>query len=523
MSRFGRQIAAIAVCAVMLGGLARSADAASTGGADWTMSKLPGLAAKLFLLNVSCPSESLCVATGSQNVIASSTNPTGGPGAWKVIYAGEGFYKSPPGGEGHFEIPSGPVISNRQIQGVSCPTTHLCVAVTTLGQIYSTTDPTGPASSWNVTEVPIEGGNTHLYGVSCPTASLCVAVSGRRVNRGKVFTSTDPTGGPEAWHLTNLGESFDLRAISCSSANLCVAAGANGELLASTDPTGGASAWTNLGSPGGSGSLQTISCTSGLCLSGNNEGNLLTSTSPLQASSWRQRNGGGSVLVTGTSCPSSSACIAVDTNGHVSTSTDPSGGAPAWTSTVVAPFSPETEEFDPEHPNGLFGASCLSESFCVVVGSGGQIYTSTNPFAAPLTSTKNTTAESRRRPHGPKRPKVTIGKLKFLTPEPSFPRRQLPRVPKKVHVQVRFRANGSVRRYECKIDRGFRTCHSPERFWVEKDNSKFRIYDFRVRAIGVTGLRGPIASKRLWTGEKCSPHRGGCLTGGGELSPQPRR
>lgn len=523
MSRLGRLVAATVASVVALGGMAASPAVASTGGANWTTAKLPGLAGSLFLLNVSCASESLCVATGSQNVIASSTNPTGGPGAWKVIYAGEGFYKSPPGGEGHFEIPSGPVISNRQIQGVSCPTTHLCVAVTTLGQIYSTTNPTGPASSWNVTEPPSEGGHTHLYGVSCPTASLCVAVSGRKPNSGKVFTSTDPTGGPEAWHLTDLGESYDLRAISCSSPNLCVAAGANGELVVSTNPTGGVSAWTSLGTPAGSGSLQTISCVPGLCLSGNNEGNLLTSTSPQQASSWRQRNGGGSVLVTGTSCPSSSACIAVDTNGHASTSTAPSGGASAWTSTAVAPFSPETEEFDPEHPNGLFGASCLSESFCVVVGSGGQIYTSTNPFAAPSAPTKNTNGESRKRLHGPKRPNVTIGKLKFLTPEPSFPFHQLPRVPKKVHVQVRFRANGPVRRYECEIDRGFRTCHSPERFWIERDKSKFRVYDFRVRAVGMTGLRGPIASKRLWTGEKCSPRRGSCLTGGGELSPKPRR
>ena len=512
MRGFGRLIEATAICAVALGGLAASAEAASAGGADWTMAKLPGLAGSLYLLNVSCASESLCVATGSQNVIASSTNPTGGAGAWKVIYAGEGPYKSP----------SGPVISNRQIQGVSCPTTHLCVAVTILGQIYSTTDPTGPASSWNVTEVPSEGGNTHLYGVSCPTASLCVAVSGRRVNRGKVLTSTDPNGGPEAWHLTDLGESFDLRAISCSSPNLCVAAGANGELVVSTNPTGGVSAWTNLGTPAGSGSLQTISCVPGFCLSGNNEGNLLTSTSPLQASSWRQRNGGGSVLITGTSCASSSACIAVDTNGHLSTSTDPSGGAADWTSTAVAPYSPETEEFNPEHPNGLFGASCLSESFCVVVGSGGQIYTSTNPFAAPSAPAKNTTGEGKKQLHAPKRPRVTIGKFRFGLTEPSSPR-HLPRIPNRLHIQVRLRANAPVRRYECKINRDFRPCRSPERFWIERGNSKFRVFDFRVRAVGVTGLRGPVAYKRLWIGEKCGRHRGACLGGGGELSPKPGR
>jgi hypothetical protein len=153
----GASCAASGVCA---GG--PIATASSAPGA-WTSTRLPGLASELFLLGVSCPSESLCVATGTQNVIASSTDPTGGPAAWNVIYAGEGSYTSP----------SGPVISGRQIQGVSCPTAHLCVAVTTLGQIYATTEPTGPASAWSFIEPGGAGtGNTHLYGVSCPTASL---------------------------------------------------------------------------------------------------------------------------------------------------------------------------------------------------------------------------------------------------------------------------------------------------------------------------------------------------------------
>lgn len=466
-----------AVAAFSLGAMATPILAIAAGGAGWSSAKLPGLAGELFLLNVSCPSEALCVATGTQNLIASSTDPTGGAAAWKVVYAGEGFYKSP----------TGPVISSRQVQGVSCPTTRLCVAVTTLGQIYSTTDPTGPAESWKVTEVPSEGGNTHLYGVSCPTASLCVAVSGRRTNRGKVFTSTDPTGGAAAWQETDLGESFDLRAVSCSTPNLCVATGADGELVGSADPTGGRSAWSTLGAPGGAELLQTISCISGLCLSGNGGGDLLTSTSPLEPSSWQGRRGGGSVLITGTSCPSTSACLAVDANGHIFTSTDPTGGSSAWTSTVVAPYSPESEEFDPENPNGLFGASCPSRSLCTVVGSGGKIFTSTNPFAAPTKGSGEGNQPTRR----PKRPKTTIARL--LLPSPQELRRH------RAHVMVRFYASGPVRRFECKIDRRhFRPCHSPKRFRVGRGT-----YDLRIRAVGTTGLRGPITVKRFWIGLRC--------------------
>jgi hypothetical protein len=491
---------AIALCALALAG-GSAAPAAAGDGPEWRLTNLGGHAGEMFLLNVSCPSTSLCVATGTQNLIASSTNPTGGPAAWHSVFAGEGFYEAPSGS---------PVISSRQVQGVSCPTTQMCVAVTTLGQIYSTTDPTGPASAWKVVEIPSRG-NTHLYGVSCPSASLCVAVSGRRVNTGKVFTSTNPTGGAAAWHVAELGESLDLRAVSCSSVSLCVAAGANGELVASDDPTGGVSAWERLGAPGGPGTQQAISCVAGLCLSGNEGGNLLTSTNPLSASSWRERAGGGSVQITGASCASASACVAVDSNGHVFSSTSPTGDSGAWRSEVLAPYSPEAEEFAPEDPNGLFGASCPSPSFCALVGSGGQIFTSTDPFAVPA-SPPNGAGPGHAR-HGPKRPRTTIAK--FIPPSPREVRHGTGRV------FLRFYANGPVRRFECRVDRhSFHRCRSPERHIRVRNG----IHAVRIRAVGLTGLRGPAAVERFWTGHHCTGrgHARSCGTGGGELRPRIR-
>ena len=501
MGRHCRPLAMVVAGALVLAGaMAMPAMAADTGGGSWTSARLPGLAGKLFLLNVSCPSESLCVATGTQNAIAASTDPTGGGAAWKVVYAGEGADEIGP--TGSFVGP------NRQVEGVSCPSAHLCVAVTALGQIYATSDPTGPASSWKVTEVPSEGGNTHLYGVSCPDASLCVAVSGRGMgisdkgtNRDEVFTSTNPTGGPAAWELTELDESLDLRAVSCSSPSLCILAGANGELVASSDPTGGPSAWSRLGAPGGPQAQQAISCVSSLCLTGNSGGDLLTSTNPLEAASWRQRSGGGSVQITGSSCPSATACVAVDANGHVLTSTDPTGGSSAWASTIVAPYSPEVEESDPKSPNGLFGASCPSESLCTLVGSGGQIFTSTDPFAPPSASPKGS-GGVKKQPHGRKRPKTTIARL--VLPTPREMRRH------RAHVMARFYADGPVRRFECEIDRRqFRPCHSPWFFRVGRG-----VYGIRIRAVGATGLRGPALVRRFWLGEKRCIRRNTCLESG---------
>ena len=69
-----------------------------------------------------------------------------------------------------------------------------------------------------------------------------MAVSGERYTSGKVLTSTNPTGNASAWTVTQLDESLDLRGVSCAATALCVAGNAGGNLLTSTSPTV-ASAW----------------------------------------------------------------------------------------------------------------------------------------------------------------------------------------------------------------------------------------------------------------------------------------
>jgi hypothetical protein len=470
---------AAASCLASVGALAPPALAS-----PWTTAQLPGAAGKVFLLGVSCPSQELCVAVGTNNLIASSTDPTGGSSAWRFVYAGEG--PSP------FIPPSNPVISGRQIQGVSCPSTGLCVAVTDQGNIYSSTQPTGPASAWRVTPIEEGGGNTHLEGVSCPSASLCVAVSGGRNltglnNSGKVFTSTNPSGGATAWHSTQLDGSPNLRAVSCGSPSLCVAVGAEGRIVTSTDPTGGAAAWNAVGEPGGPGVLGGVSCVAAaLCVSGNESGNLLSSTNPsADASSWSETGGGGSVQITGVSCPSASECVAVDDNGDVLTSTDPAGGAAAWSFANVVPFT--TEE-----GNALLAASCPSASLCAVTGSLGQIFTNSAPFAK--TAMSETTPRRRRK----KRPTVKIASL--LTPF----RRQLE--DHRGKVLIRFYSRDGARGFLCKLDHhGFRPCRSPMHYPVGVGHRVAAHHVFRVRAIGFTGLEGPVTVERFTIYPLCSP------------------
>ena len=468
---------ALAACALLL-------SPATAGASSWTRAQMPGLAGKSFLLGVSCPSRSLCVAVGTNNLIASSTNPTGGSGAWDVGYAGEGPWEDS-------ENWPNEDISGRGIQAVSCPSAKLCVAVMNQGNIYSTTNPTGPASAWNVADIDGDGRNTHLFGVSCPTASLCVAVSGKRDDEGKIVTSTNPTGGPAAWQQVELGQPFEFRALSCPTPSLCVAVAEDGRIVTSTNPTGGSGAWSIVGSPGGPGSLRAVACAgTAICVSGNEGGNLLTSTNPTGGlSSWKEFDGGGSVQITGASCASASACIAVDNNGDVLSSTNPAGGRSAWAFDNLLPFTQA-------EGNALFAASCPTTSLCVVAGARGQTFASEDPFAAPADPPKR-----HRRVRGRKRPRVKIASVQ--TPFGRQIRNGNGRV------VIRFYARDRVRRYLCKFDhRPFRRCRSPKRYPVGVGR-----HLFQVRGIGVTGLKGPITRELIEIPRLCgkTPRPGVCL------------
>jgi hypothetical protein len=231
------------------------------------------------------------------------------------------------------------------LNGVSCPSEPLCVAVDRFGGITTSTDPEGGV--WQPVSV-LPG--VALYGVSCPSISLCVAV-GHNSSGSDILTSTNPTGGAVAW--TNIPiASRGLYAVDCRSKTFCVAGGAHGpgqpDLLTSTDPTGGASAW---------------------------QGVMLTEHP----------------LISSLSCPSRRLCVGVGVYGHgsifgshttIATSTRPTAGADAWRVKKYYGYD--------EGPTGL---SCPTTKLCVAVGDTPRILISTDP-AGPLKSWKTA------RPHG---------------------------------------------------------------------------------------------------------------------------
>ena len=185
---------------------------------------------------------------------------------------------------------SGPIhVGHNGIDAVACPSTSLCVAGSADGLLVST-DPSGPASSWQLVFTPPTAGNAapQVTSVSCSTTSFCAAAT----LAGDVLTSSDPSGGKSAWQLTKLGlpvgqfPNINVPQISCASPSQCVtiAAGAK-SVFSASDPTGGADKWTETQLGDG---LETVACTPPrLCVLGDDRGDVRTSTDPGKgARSW---------------------------------------------------------------------------------------------------------------------------------------------------------------------------------------------------------------------------------------------
>jgi hypothetical protein len=351
----------------MLAGLVLALPGAEAAAGTWNVTTLhdDNFIGPMFA--ASCPSPSFCVVGGSDSLIATSSNPTGGSGAWTVFHIG--------GKPVHEEKTPGETLTfpGAQIRGLSCPSTSLCIGGTLDGRIVESTSPSGGEGAWSFT--PLSGEKEpriHMTGISCPSADFCVAVA----YGGKVLTSSDPTGDASAWKVTQLEASLDLRGVSCPTTSFCAAVGNEGSIAVSTDPSGPSSAWSVVGQPGGASSLNGISCpTPALCVTGN-AGQMISSADPTGGiGAWHAVAAGSGLPVKGVSCPVPTACAAVDNNADALTSIDPTSSA--WDFVNVIP-APSTSEGG---PNGMFAISCAVTSLCLAAGQHEQIIFSTNPFA----------------------------------------------------------------------------------------------------------------------------------------------
>jgi hypothetical protein len=186
-----------------------------------------------------------------------------------------------------------------------------------------------------------------------------------------------------------------LSSISCPTESLCVTAGALDTLAFSQAPTGGTANWHVVhptydepkqgclergesvafcSSPRGS--LNGVSCAGeSLCVAVGYEGSVFVSTDPTGgASAWsvgEVNEGHGATHLTAVSCASPSLCVAV------SGGSNNSNGGKILTST--SPASGNWQVADLGSSLDFRGVSCGTPSLCVAVARGGQMFVSTNP------------------------------------------------------------------------------------------------------------------------------------------------
>jgi hypothetical protein len=154
------------------------------------------------------------------------------------------------------------------IDGISCPTAELCVAVDDAGNVLFTSDPTGGPSAWHT--APVDTDNS-LFAISCPTTGMCVAVD----DAGNVVSSSAPTGAASTWTVAAADPGDALEAISCVSSSDCVAVDDAGNEINSLQPTAGANAWTGTGVLSSS-PLYSVSCPSAVeCIAGDGDGGVV--------------------------------------------------------------------------------------------------------------------------------------------------------------------------------------------------------------------------------------------------------
>ena len=162
----------------------------------------------------SCPSASFCASVGPVGEHNGELSPGSGP-------SGELYTSAHPTASSKWRASH---IDAMTLAGISCPTTRLCVAFDSGGNILSSTNPTSARAKWKIVHLSGAGSLTEL---ACSSTHLCVG----RDNLGNVVMTTIPTGNASAWTVQPLDLEGSITSLACPSAHACVAADEAGDVL----------------------------------------------------------------------------------------------------------------------------------------------------------------------------------------------------------------------------------------------------------------------------------------------------
>ena len=209
---------------------------------------------------------------------------------------------------------------------------------------------------------PQFGIGNDILTVSCPSASLCVAGD----NAGDILVKTQPQG---TWTVSLVDPHPDARNQPCPSGALFCGFNCKGSVC------------TGAGNRTG---IDSVSCpTVSFCAAVDTEGYVLTSTNPSDPGSWTIQPVDTGGYMTAISCASAELCVAGDARGRIIVSTDPTGDAEKWHAMRPAGSSMWTDE--------MSAISCPTPGFCAVIDEhwdafdawDTRILIATNPTAGP--------------------------------------------------------------------------------------------------------------------------------------------
>jgi hypothetical protein len=227
--------ASVSLCvAVDFSGDLFASSSPTAGAAAWNMAQVhsgacpPATGAcygdHLYLDAIACPSNSLCVAGANDGYVLSSTDPTGGAGAWRATYVDNN----------HAYCGSGSGCQTA-IASVSCPSVSLCAASDDAGDVVTTQDPAG--AKWALSHA-MPAPRPRAYGLaqlSCPSTSRCVGIA----SDGRAY-ATDRLLSGAVWDGTPIDNACALTLgstpacptdVACPSALLCVAVDMSGHAI----------------------------------------------------------------------------------------------------------------------------------------------------------------------------------------------------------------------------------------------------------------------------------------------------
>jgi len=370
----------------------------------------PGVPDETHIIDgVSCPEASFCAAFTIGGTYIATANPLKDD-AWSAVNVIE---------------------ENAGTTGLSCPSATFCAAVDMAGDVITSTDPGDPAPSWKIAHVDgnldsrgaagFSNGtrNLSLEGISCPSPTLCLAVD----QAGNVLSSTKPDGGAGTWRTTKIDGADQFVAISCApNSTFCAAVDVTGHLSVSSQASSDAAAWhTVLLDP--EMNFQGISCPStDFCMAIDYNWRVFTSTEPANPYSWAvtgeiptpsfyamattsqtilSASASGATTEVGVagqnilSCPSRNLCVIPSYHTQeIWTTTNPADNPSAWAGTRPQQL--------PEGSNDTVTSVGCSGQLCVGGGWFGEGLVSQSPTNGP--SAWPTTLAAAVLPPAPSRP-----------------------------------------------------------------------------------------------------------------------